>query len=177
MISRRSFLKAVAGGLVAAMLPDLEVLADELKTSQRNISQKGTDLIKIFEGFSPKEYLCPAGKRTIGYGHLIREEERFNIIAEQEAEKILRNDVSYAASAVRRNVKVDLTQGQYDALCSFVYNLGEGNLRKSTLLKKLNSRDYNGASHEFGRWVYGNGKKLKGLENRREAETKMFLEK
>jgi len=142
---------------------------------KRRISQEGLDLIKHAEGFSGKSYRCPAGKRTIGYGHLIKEGESYKSLTRENAEQLLKKDVNIAEDAINRYVKVPLTQSQYDALCSFVYNVGEGNFEESTLLRKLNSEDYKSASREFGKWVYADKKKSKGLESRRKRE-KFFFE-
>ena len=87
----------------------------------------------------------------------------------------LRQDVAESERAVNQHVHVPLTQHQFDALVSFVFNLGAGNFRTSTLLKKLNARDYDGAAQEFGRWVQAGGKTLPGLVRRREAESALFL--
>ncbi len=146
----------------------------ERRIAEYKISQSGVELIKKFEGYSAKRYADVAGKSTIGYGHLIREGENYTEITKDDAEALLRMDINYAERAVQRNVSVPLTQGQYDALVSFTYNLGEGNLRSSTLLKKLNAGDYDSAASEFLRWVYAGGKKIKGLENRRKKEAELF---
>lgn len=142
---------------------------------KRNISQDGIKLIKQFEGYPSRRYLDSAGKPTIGYGHLIKTNENLYEITEQEAERLLRKDVERAEKAVSQLVKAPLVQSQYDALVSFTYNLGEGSLKQSTLLKKLNYGDYKGAASEFDKWVYAGGKKIKGLENRRKKEKKVFL--
>ncbi len=150
----------------------------ELKEAKEDenyeISNQGLELIKQNEGFSSEIYLCPAGKSTIGYGHVVHSGENYENITKQEAENLLKKDLFSREKTVRQNVNVDLTQNQYDALCSFVYNIGEEAFRNSTLLEKLNSGDYKSASDEFDRWVYGDGKKLRGLENRRQAESELF---
>lgn len=147
------------------------------KIPQKNmrISREGINLIKWFEGYREREYLDSAGKRTIGYGHLIRKSERFEKLTKEEAEKILLRDLEIAEKAIKENVKVELNQRQYDALISLVYNIGVNNFLKSTLLKKLNSGDYNGAGMEFKKWVYAGGKKIRGLEKRREKEKELFV--
>lgn len=139
------------------------------------VSQQGLNLIKQFEGYRSERYLDAAGKPTIGYGHLITKGENLQTITREEATTLLKKDVQTASDAVRRLVIVQLKQNQYDALVSFTYNLGEGNLEKSTLLKKINMQDYRGASEEFTKWVYAGGKKLKGLEIRRAKEKELFL--
>lgn len=144
-----------------------------IQKARYEVSREGLDLIKSFEGFESEAYLCPAGVWTIGYGHT-RGVKKGDIITEQEAEKRLKEDVKKAEDAVNKYVHVQLTQNQYDALVSFVYNVGEGNFENSTLLKKLNSGDYNGVRNEFGRWVYASGKRLRGLEKRRVKEKALF---
>lgn len=150
-------------------------MRDRKPTEQRYITQAGLDLIKKFEGFSPVVYSCPAGHPTIGYGHLIKACERFDCINESEAEDLLREDVRVAEQAVQRLIDVPLSDGQFDALVSFTFNLGEGSLAKSTLRRKLNSGAYDEVPEQLMRWVYAGSKKLKGLVRRREAEVGLFL--
>jgi len=138
------------------------------------ISQTGIDLIKQFEGFRSKAYICPAGVLTIGYGSTGKHVQPGMSINTAYGEKLLREDVSRFESAVNRLVTVPMSQGQFDALVSFAFNVGEGALAKSTLLRKLNAGDYAGAAHEFKRWNRGGGRVLAGLVRRREAEAKLF---
>lgn len=143
-------------------------------------SQKCIELIKRFEGFSAKPYLCPAGVPTIGYGST-RDTDGKPItmqhppITEAQARALLAATLVTYEDAVNRYVKVPLNQNQFDALVDFAYNAGAKNLLTSTLLKKLNAGDYAGASKEFGKWVYGGTKKLNGLVKRREAERQLFI--
>lgn len=138
------------------------------------VSERGLNLIKLFEGLRLRAYQCSAGVWTIGYGHTacVRPD---NIICQEQAEIFLRQDVTLSENAIRRLVSEPLSQNQFDALVSFVFNLGTGNFATSTLLKRLNEGDYNGAAEEFPRWVYAGGKKLSGLIKRREAEKVLFL--
>ena len=139
------------------------------------VTEKGLELIKKFEGFVPSEYVCPAGKRTIGYGHVVRETESFPPeLTEREAEELLKEDLGAAEEAVIRFVDVPLTPNQFDALVSFVFNVGAGRFERSMLLRRLNAGDYAGAAKEFLQWVYGNGQKLEGLVRRRRAEKALF---
>lgn len=140
-----------------------------------NISQNGLELIKRFEGCRLKAYKCPAGVLTIGYGHTGADVKEWTIISQTQAEHYLQNDVILHSKNVSKLVKVPLTQNQFDALVSFEYNVGYGNFSKSTLLRKLNARDYIGASNEFDKWVFANKKKLSGLVKRRQAEKELFL--
>jgi lysozyme len=137
-------------------------------------SVKGLELIKKYEGFSPKKYLCPAGKSTIGYGHVIRPYETYTRITEKQGEDLLFQDVSIVESTVNNLVSVPLMQNQFDALVSLVYNWGSGNFLHSTLLQKINRKDYNGAIEEFSKINKVNGKIFEGLVNRRLAEANLF---
>jgi len=142
------------------------------------------DLIKAFEGLhavkadgTVRAYICPAGKWTIGYGSTKGVRSGMNI-SKAEAEELLVKDVNEFESAVNRLVKVPLTQNQFDALVSFAFNVGEGNLARSTLLRKLNTGDYDSVPAELNRWnkarVNGELTALKGLTRRRSAEGALF---
>ena len=145
------------------------------------ISQKGLDLIKEFEGLRFKPYKDVTGVPTIGYGSTYyRNGKKVSMsdkpITEDEANSLL----TYIAnkdfgSFINKVVKVELNQNQFDALVSFAYNLGNGNLQNSTLLKKVNSGDFIGASNEFIKWNKVGKKELAGLTKRREKEKKLFL--
>lgn len=137
------------------------------------ISPDGLELIKRHEGLRLKAYRCPGGKWTIGYGHT-KDVRRGMVIARVHADRFLKEDVQDAEEAVNRLVEVPLTQGQFDALASFVFNLGVGAFSRSTLLKKLNAGDHRGAAGEFERWVYSNKRRLLGLVVRREDERALF---
>jgi len=138
-------------------------------------SSKGLELVKKFEGFSSTPYKDVGGRLTIGYGHLIKKGENFSRITFKEAEDLLRKDLKEAEDAVTKNVTVSLLQHQYDALVSFVYNLGGRRLASSTLLKKLNSGDVKGAANELPRWCNDSGKPVEGLRQRRLYEQNLFL--
>ncbi|CAO3445692.1 Phage lysozyme R (EC 3.2.1.17) [Azospirillum argentinense] len=143
----------------------------------RDIHPDALALVRHFESLYLKAYLCPAGVPTIGYGHTagVRMGQTINGL---QAEVFLRTDMADAAAAVDRLVTVPLTAQQRGALASFVFNLGAGALRDSTLLRLLNQRDYDGAAAEFPKWVYAtvNGvkKQLDGLKKRRAAEADLF---
>lgn len=136
-------------------------------------SDLGIDLIKRFEGCRLEAYVCPAGKLTIGFGHT-GDVIDGQTITHDEAEELLRADLVSREESVGAHVVVPLTQGQFDALVSFVYNVGAGAFVWSTLLKKLNAGDYAGAALEFQRWNRGGGKVLPGLVARRQAEMERF---
>jgi len=144
----------------------------------RHITQDGLDLICRFEGFSPIIYLCPAGYPTIGYGHLITEsnKERFlDGIDELEALDLLKTDVQKAEQVVLRLINVPLTDGQFDALVSFTFNLGGGALQRSTLRRKVNRGEHSAVPAEFMKWVWAGGRKQKGLVKRRNSEMNFYL--
>lgn len=137
-------------------------------------SNNGINLIKRFEGLRLEAYRDSVGIPTIGYGHT-HGVKMGDVITGAQADAFLREDLQVAELTINTNVKVKLTQSQFDALASFVFNLGSGNFVKSTLLKKLNTGDYAGAADEFGKWVNAGGKKLPGLVKRRAAEREEFL--
>lgn len=136
-------------------------------------SQQGLDLIKSFEGLRLSAYKCPADVWTIGYGTTAGVKPG-QVITPKRAEELLRDDVTKVEEQVLRTIKVPLKQGQFDALVSFTYNLGAGNLANSTLARLLNAGDYLGAAAQFDRWNKAGGKVLKGLVARRAAERAMF---
>ncbi len=143
----------------------------------RQITQEGLRLIKRFEGFEPEIYLDAAGLPTIGYSHLIRKGEHKmfeNGISEAAGEALLIKDVQTAERAVLRLIDVPLTDGQFDALVSFTFNLGGGALQRSTLRRKVNREEHADVPREFLRWVWAGGRKLRGLVRRREAEAALY---
>jgi GH24 family phage-related lysozyme (muramidase) len=132
-------------------------------------------LIKKHEGLRLEAYLpTPNDVWTIGYGHTHTTKQGMKI-TEKQAEALLRKDIAWAEKAVNNLVVVPLTQNQFDALVSFVFNVGEGAFSTSTLLRLLNSGDYNGAANQFLRWNKQKGRVLNGLTKRREEERKLFL--
>lgn len=138
-------------------------------------SSAGLDLLKRFEGFRRQAYLDFAGLLTIGYGHRLLAGESFPAgIDEQQAAELLTADVQGAESDVRRLVKVPLTQGQFDALVDFVFNLGAGRLAASTLLRDLNSGRYEEAGEQILRWDHSGAEELAGLKARRAAEHELW---
>ena len=142
-------------------------------------SEKGIALIKQFEGCKLTAYQDSVGVWTIGYGWtqpVDGKPIRAGMTIKQEtAERLLKTGLVSYESDVSRLVKVGMTQGQFDALVSFTYNLGARSLSTSTLLRKLNAGDYTGAAAEFMSWNKAGGKALKGLTRRREAERTLFL--
>ncbi|MBT8448592.1 MAG: lysozyme [Gammaproteobacteria bacterium] len=150
-----------------------------MKKSRRSISPAGLDLIKEFEGFSAAPYVDSDRGYSIGYGHFILPGQHFELIDEETATHLLLNDLAIAEDAVNTNVTVDINQNMYDALVSFTYNVGIGAFKSSTLLRKLNSGDYDGVSDEFKRWnkstIGGEKIELAGLTARRAREAEVFI--
>lgn len=136
-------------------------------------SQACIDLVKASEGCRLTAYRDAVGILTIGYGSTggIKEGQT---ITQEQAEEMLIDDLDAAAEAVRKLVTVPLNQGQFDALCDFIFNLGEGRLRDSTLLRLLNHGRYGEAAAQFRFWVMAGGHPLPGLVKRRAAERAMF---
>lgn len=159
-----------------------------------NISKEGLEIIREFEGFRNTLYTCSADVYTIGYGHAVVNSETSRHlkstnpgdeeialamfpgeISREEAEELLLVDVKPTVMSMSRLIKVPLNQNQIDALVSFTYNVGIGNLKRSTLLKKLNRSDYIGTSDQLPKWRKAKGKILNGLVARRAAEKELFL--
>ena len=138
-------------------------------------SAAGLELLKRSEGYRSRIYLDAAGFPTIGYGHRLLHPESFsNGIDEVQAERTLAYDVREAEQAVLRLVKVPLNQGQFDALVDFCFNLGEGKLAESTLLKDLNAGRYDADQEQLLRWDHTGAQENAGLRARREAEAELW---
>ena len=142
------------------------------------ISNKGLELIKEFEGFSSVAYLCSAKKATIGYGNTFWEDgtpvKIGDQISKERAETLLKHVVDNFSVAVEVDIKIEVSQNQFDAMVSLAYNIGLGAFKNSTLLRQLNRGNFVGASQEFLRWDKSNGKPLLGLTRRREREKLLF---
>lgn len=138
------------------------------------ISNDGLDIIKHFEGLKLESYICPAGKLTIGWGHT-GEEVRANMrITIEEATALLLQDVAVAEKSIN-SLNVSLRQCEFDALCSFIFNIGVGAFEKSAMCKFIRAGDIPAAADQFKRWVFSKGKKLAGLEKRRNLEYRLFI--
>ena len=139
-----------------------------------NTSPKGIALIKEFEGLRLKAYQCPGGVWTIGYGHTAGVKPGM-LISKAQAEEYLKADL-IAFERYLNGLGLALNQNQFDALISFIYNVGTGNFSSSTLLRKVraNPQD-NSIMDEFLRWVYSKGRVLPGLQRRRLAEMKLYF--
>lgn len=140
-------------------------------------SEQGLDLIARFEGYSPVPYLCPARVWTIGFGHAITraDAQKFKAgISKPVAMALLRADAAIAERAVRRSIRLPLSQAQFDALVSFTFNLGGAALYSSTLRQVINRGDMQAAPAQIRKWVWGGGRKLPGLIRRRAEEARIF---
>jgi lysozyme len=138
-----------------------------------NVSQVGINLIKSFEGCQLHSYQDIGGVWTIGYGHTAGVRAN-DTISQQQADSLLLSDVESFGHAVSDLVKVPINQYQFDSLTSFCYNVGIHAFATSTLLQRVNQRDFTGAANEFGLWIHAGGKVVNGLINRRKAESTLF---
>ena len=141
-------------------------------------SKNGAKLTEQFEGCKLTAYPDPAtggSPWTIGYGHTGPEVHLGLTITQEQAEELLMEDVKKAAATVNTKVTTDITQEEFDALVDFVFNVGAGNFNASTLLKKVNAGDIQGAANEFLKWDMAAGKHMAGLLKRRHAEAEEFL--
>ena len=154
------------------------------------VSQKCIEQIKKDEGVRSRPYQCPALLWTIGVGHVIDPNHAKvpladrkqlpipagwdRVLSSEEIDDILRKDLARFEAGVSRLIKVELTQGQFDALVSFSFNVGLGNLQNSTLRMKVNRGEYEAAAEQFLVWTKAGGKVLPGLVKRRTHEKEMF---
>lgn len=148
------------------------------KELSASLSQTALDLVSRLEGYSSTVYRDVAGFLTIGFGHKLKPGEEYTTITREQAEALLAQDMQDAINVVNQYVHVPLTENQHAALVSFVFNTASRDPERfanSTLLKKLNAGDYQGAAEEMSRWVYAGGEKVRGLIARRETEKTLFL--
>ena len=154
---------------------DIDVAVD----SEKTLSANGTQLISSFEGLELIAYQCPAKVWTIGSGTTIypngKPVQQGDTCSLEQALSYKSYDLMRFSKLVNHVVNVPLTQNQFDALVSLVYNIGPHAFKTSTLLKKLNIGDYHAAAKQFSVWNKSKGKVLQGLVNRRAAEKKLFL--
>jgi lysozyme len=141
-----------------------------------NLSKAGLELLKRSEGFRGRVYTDIAGLRTIGFGHRVRPDEDFvQPLNLAQGEALLAEDVASTVAVVAHYVRVPLTQGQFDALVDFIFNLGAGRLASSTLLQYLNAGKYNAAAWQLLAWDHAGAKEIAGLKARREAEFNLWM--
>ena len=143
------------------------------RNKKMNISQEGLSLIKKFEGCELEAYKCAAGVWTIGYGSTKGVKEG-DTITQEEADSLLLHEMDEYESYINDMVKSDLKQNEFDSLVSWVFNLGPSNLSSSTLLQKLNNKNWDEVPAQIKRWNKAGGKVLQGLIRRREAEALLF---
>lgn len=162
--------------LIGYTLPTTSAIA-----SLRDISEQGFSIIREFEGFRTNAYLDTGGVWTIGFGTIKYPDgtkvKKGDTCTKGQAELWLKNDCQWVDACLDKYVKVNINQNQFDALASFVYNIGETAFAKSTILKIINTNDLVGAASQFDRWVYDNGRKIDGLVNRRAKEKALFSKK
>ena len=155
-------------------MPPSEVMPKDYEgDNEMETSQNGIDLIKEFEGCRLVAYQDSVGIWTIGYGHT-KDVWEERLIIKKTAEALLNQDLKEFEDYVEAIVEVPLTQNQFDALVAWTFNLGPGNLLKSTMLRKLNQGDYDAVPDEMQRWNKAGGEVLNGLVRRRSAEAKLF---
>ncbi len=140
----------------------------------RHITEAGLDVIKYFEKFYSKPYICPAGFLTIGYGHVILSGENFTEIDKEKGLSLLAKDVQKAEMGVLRLIRVPLEDHQFDALVSWTFNLGSGRLQSSTLRMKVNREEHEDVPDEIKKWRKAGGRVLAGLVKRRAVEARMY---
>ena len=149
--------------------------------SIQHINEAGLGIIKRFEGWSSSAYQCPAGRWTIGYGAtwdikgnaVTRSHPD---ITEVQGDALLKREIRHVEGAISRLITAKLTDNMFSAICSWAFNVGTGNLQRSTLRRKLNRGDYESAADELPKWRRAGGRILKGLVVRRKYERALFLE-
>lgn len=174
--------KLAGGKLTQDQVNELNKVVDGLSPEKgKTTSQVGINLITSFEDLKLNAYDDGVGVWTIGFGTTVYPNgvkvKRGDTCTKAEAVSFFEHDLRRFEAAVNGAVKVPLTQSQFDALVSLTYNIGENAFKSSTLLKKLNAKDYVGAADQFPRWNKGGGKVMKGLVRRRAAERELFLKK
>ncbi len=188
-MNRKPFFDAarvLAGGkLTQAQVDRFNELIDEFQApgamSSKTTSSVGINLITSFENLKLIAYLCPAKVWTIGFGTTVypngNRVKQGETCTEAEAKAYFAHDLNRFERAVNGSVNVPISQNQFDALVSLTYNIGEGAFKSSTLLKKLNAKDYAGAADQFLVWDKSKGKVLNGLVRRRAAGTRLVFKK
>ncbi|WP_032810653.1 lysozyme [Acinetobacter vivianii] len=177
--------RALLGGKLTQYQVDrFNELLDEFQGQSQDNNSKttspvGVNLITSFENLKLSAYLCPAKVWTIGFGTTVYSNgnrvKQGDKCTESQAKAYFAYDLNRFERAINGSVTVPLTQNQFDALVSLTYNIGENAFKGSTLLKKLNARDYIGAADQFLVWNKSNGQVLNGLVRRRKAERELFL--
>ncbi|ETR94470.1 lysozyme [Acinetobacter lactucae] len=174
--------RVIAGGkLTQAQVDDLNKVVDKLAPGGKTTSDVGVHLITSFEDTRLNAYDDGVGVWTIGTGTTIYPNgvkvKKGDTCTLDQAKAYFKHDLAKFEKTVNESVTVPLSQNQFDALVSLTYNIGSGAFKNSTLLKKLNAKDYSGAADQFLAWKKAGGKVLPGLVRRREAERALFLKK
>lgn len=174
--------REIAGGkLTQSQVDKLNDVVGDLQQTGMKTSQVGIDLITSFEDTKLQAYDDGVGVWTIGIGTTVYPNgvkvKKGDSCTLDQAKSYFAHDLKRFEASVNNLVKVPLSQNQFDALVSLVYNIGSGNFASSTLLKKLNAKDYAGAADQFPQWNKAKGKVLNGLVRRRDAERALFLKK
>lgn len=168
-------LASVALLTLTPAIPSLAVNETCLNNCQ--VDSDGLSFTKEFEGYSPFVYKDSGGVATVGFGHALQKGEHMKTpLMGPEAEKLLESDMQGKEKALNKLVKVPLRQEQFNALADFTYNVGEANLKKSTLLRKVNKSQHTEVPQEFLRWIYDAGREVEGLVLRRRAEARLYAE-
>lgn len=169
-----SLLKTILNRKQQQQEPQQSAAKQLFKAASLSAGAAAVALITTYEGLRLEAYKDPVGVWTICYGST-KNVKPGQVATLQECDNRLGADAEEAANAVRKYVQHPITQEQFDALVDFTFNLGAGNLKNSTLLRKLNAGDCYGAAEEFRRWVYAGRQVMPGLQKRREAEYELFL--
>jgi lysozyme len=177
-------IRRIVDAIVPGIFLDKDVDIPASKGSLRAVSERGVTLTKVSEGFVPRLYQDSAGYCTIAYGHLVRlggcsaaDQSRYSRrMTEAAGNTLLLADMALAQRAVSAYVTVPLTEGQYAGLVDFTYNVGAGNLKRSTLLKVVNAKEHHRVPEQFKRWTRAGGRELRGLRIRRDREIALFFE-
>lgn len=140
------------------------------------MTERCVELVKYYESYRKKPYICPAGYLTVGYGHVLRPGEEITELTVDEAGHLLSKDLQLTEKKVKVYTKVLLNSNQLDALISLVFNIGAGAYQRSTLRMKLNRSEYEEAAEEILRWNKIKGVPSKGLTRRRLKEYNLFIE-
>jgi lysozyme len=143
-------------------------------TAAKTVSSTGVDMLASWESFRSTPYLDSAGIWTIGVGHAMPKGITIRSLTFEQGKALLAQDLLPVTTAINATVVVPLSQVQFDALAIFIFNIGAGAFRSSTMLRKLNAGDFAGAAAEFPRWNMAGGKVSAGLVRRRAAEQNLF---
>ena len=166
------------GGELEKTFPIPQKTLGVKKPIANTYSDYAVEMIKKWEKFSNKNYLCPSKRNTIGYGTRLdfHPELKNRCITEAKAVEVLKQDLNkYAVGAIKKFIQVPLSQNQFDALCSLIYNIGRPKFAESNLLNDLNAKDWESLKQNWSEFRIGDGQVLPGLIKRRSEELKLFF--